>query len=397
MIKHRKITIDNQKKIMLVLIFMSFAIGLWSNFRQLWLQDSGLSVSNVSTLISMGMFGSCFLTIIVSLFSTKVRIKEVLVLSTAISIISMVGLLFTYKTNNIALMKTFVMLTIITEYLFWIGIYPLFTTVKKTEELYEKKTIIQNFCIDISILIGGLLIGKRVGNTILNNNFCLLMSIIFSLIGLFFLLSIRYKKDQYNKIKTKEFSEALKIIIKQKIIVIYLLYSFLVNMAWDIIVGLQLILFTNGFNLPESITSTIILVLGLIATLVATLFVKKLKFKSNFIAALIKYLPRIILYFLVFVTKNVVIAIIAFGITIITSRMCSNNTDGAYINILDNNLQFIFSSINMFMITLGETIGIFLAGFLFEYGIHIMFFASMVIYIIILIISYILSKLYKNY
>ena len=49
-----------EKKILLMLAFFSTSVGLWENFRQLWLQDNGYSASEISqitglsTLVSVG-------------------------------------------------------------------------------------------------------------------------------------------------------------------------------------------------------------------------------------------------------------------------------------------------------------------------------------------------------
>jgi hypothetical protein len=37
----KKIWNKNENKILIVLLFFSISIGLWNNFRQLWMQDNG--------------------------------------------------------------------------------------------------------------------------------------------------------------------------------------------------------------------------------------------------------------------------------------------------------------------------------------------------------------------
>lgn len=50
----KKVFNKNENKILLMLAFFSISIGLWNNFRQLWLQDNSFSVSNISSIISLG-------------------------------------------------------------------------------------------------------------------------------------------------------------------------------------------------------------------------------------------------------------------------------------------------------------------------------------------------------
>ena len=48
----KKIKSENQ--ILIMLAFFSISMGLWENFRQLWLQDNGFSATNISNIISIG-------------------------------------------------------------------------------------------------------------------------------------------------------------------------------------------------------------------------------------------------------------------------------------------------------------------------------------------------------
>ena len=48
----KKIKIENY--ILIMLAFFSVSMGLWENFRQLWLQDNNFTVTNISNIISIG-------------------------------------------------------------------------------------------------------------------------------------------------------------------------------------------------------------------------------------------------------------------------------------------------------------------------------------------------------
>ena len=46
--------IKSENQILIMLAFFSISMGLWENFRQLWLQDNSFSAINISNIISIG-------------------------------------------------------------------------------------------------------------------------------------------------------------------------------------------------------------------------------------------------------------------------------------------------------------------------------------------------------
>lgn len=46
--------LTNENKILIMLAFYSISIGLWGNFRQLWLESNSFSTSQISQILSMG-------------------------------------------------------------------------------------------------------------------------------------------------------------------------------------------------------------------------------------------------------------------------------------------------------------------------------------------------------
>ena len=70
------LSINNEDNLMIVLAFMSFSIGLWTNYRQLWLQGIGYGVGEISRILSVALICSAVISFIISIFSTKVNIKS---------------------------------------------------------------------------------------------------------------------------------------------------------------------------------------------------------------------------------------------------------------------------------------------------------------------------------
>ena len=48
--------IKEENKILIMLAFFSISVGLWGNFRQLWLQDNNFAVTDISNILSIGTF-----------------------------------------------------------------------------------------------------------------------------------------------------------------------------------------------------------------------------------------------------------------------------------------------------------------------------------------------------
>ena len=44
--------LTNENKILIMLAFYSISIGLWGNFRQLWLESNSFSTSQISQILS---------------------------------------------------------------------------------------------------------------------------------------------------------------------------------------------------------------------------------------------------------------------------------------------------------------------------------------------------------
>ena len=69
--------INDENVLMIVLAFISFSIGIWSNYRQLWLKSIGFDVVSISRILSVALICSAMISFVISIFSTKVKIKSV--------------------------------------------------------------------------------------------------------------------------------------------------------------------------------------------------------------------------------------------------------------------------------------------------------------------------------
>ena len=181
----KKIKKENQ--ILIMLAFFSISVGLWGNFRQLWLQDNKFSVTNISNILSIGTLIS---VIIIGLIG-KDKIKNMLVIVLLVKVINVFLLYFLNMTGYTELIKLSIIIDIVTEYIVITSIYPLITTIIKTGTIYSKRRLTEYLFRDVGILFGGMLIGKNIAKIFINYNSCLFISNIFLIFSLFMLLMIK--------------------------------------------------------------------------------------------------------------------------------------------------------------------------------------------------------------
>ena len=63
-----------ENKILIILLLFSISIGLWNNFRQLWMQDNGINATEISQIIS---FGTLFCVVGILIFSRYIKLNRI--------------------------------------------------------------------------------------------------------------------------------------------------------------------------------------------------------------------------------------------------------------------------------------------------------------------------------
>lgn len=158
--------IKDENKILIILAFFSISIGLWGNFRQLWLQDNNFSATQISNIISIGTFISVIGIALIGKYVTLNKLKKTLTSILIIKFINMLALYFLNGTNKTEQIKLAIMIDIVMEYIIITSIYPLITTIVKSDTIYSKRKLTEYLFRDIGILFGGIFIGKSVAGII---------------------------------------------------------------------------------------------------------------------------------------------------------------------------------------------------------------------------------------
>ena len=361
--------LKDENKILIMLAFFSIAKGLWENFRQLWLQDNNLNVTQISQVLSIASL-CCVLALII--FSKKLslnRIKSVLSFSILMKTICLIMLYIFNHRGYISIINLFVILDTIFEQIIIISVYPFIVTIKKDDKLYSKRKLVEYLFSDIGILIGGIFIGKTIGNILVNYNVCLLISIVFLILAFITIVNIKRRVIQRKDVELKK---AIKNIFKDKIIRIYVICLLVGNIAMQTGLGIKMLMLTNIFGFSDSNATNYLLAVGLVADVIGIIALKYLTGKNDYINISIKFGIRFLLYAIAFITNNMVTCFVAITWSILISTAYENITDAPYINRVRNAYQMIFNNIRYIVELIGKAIGLYFAGITYNMGIRYM-------------------------
>ncbi len=386
--------IKGENQILIMLAFFSISMGLWENFRGLWLQDNKFTITNISNIISIGTLISVLGIMFVGKNIKLEKLKGFVSISLIIKFLNLIMLLSLNNKGNTSLINFSIILDVVTGYLVTTSIYPLITTIIKNNTVYSKRRLTEYLFRDIGILVGGLLIGKNIIGVLINYNMCLLVSIIFLAISVIVMFNMSACKEV--KSEASEKVQILKYISQRKTQVIYALYNFIGSMAMMTALGLKMLTLTNYFEFTDNQATNYLLVIGLLADLVGILALKFLTPKNDYITVTIKFGIRFIAYTIAFLSNNIIITLIAITWSILISTAYENICDGYYINEVDNKYQLALTNFRYIVRYLGEAAGIFLCGMMYEIGLRYMFGLSAFFMIFQIGLAYYLIYLRKK-
>ena len=385
--------LKKENQILVMLAFFSISVGLWGNFRQLWLEANNFSATNISNIISIGTFISVLGIIFVGKYIKLDKLKYFITFTLLIKFFNMLLLLKLNNSLNSALINISIAIDVLTEYIIISSIYPLITTILKNNTIYSKRKLTEYLFRDVGVLIGGILIGKTVIGISVNYNVCLFLSIIF--LGIAIITNVNLRIEKSNEIKKDTKSSLIKYILKSKIQVLYAIYTFIGETACSTAVGLKMLTFTNYLGFSDSSATKYLLIIGLIADVVGILALKYFTPKNDYITITIKFGIRFIAYIIAFISNNIIITLIAITWSILISTAYENVCDGYYINGVKNEYQLRYTNFRYIIRFLGEAVGVFLCGLMYEIGLKYMFGLSSVFMLLQIGLAYYLIYLRK--
>ena len=382
--------LKKENQILVMLAFFSISVGLWGNFRQLWLQDNNFSVTQISNIISIGTFISVIAIALIGRYVTLHKLKSTLTFVLLIKFINMLVLYFLNKTNQIELIRLTIVIDIVMEYIIITSIYPLITMIIKDNTTYSKRKLTEYLFRDIGILFGGIFIGKNIVGILVNYNMCLIISNMFLLISLITIINIKINNIEEQQSKN---NSMIRYILKSKILMLYLLDAFVGTIAMSTALGLKMLTLTNYFSFSDSVATNYLLIIGLLADVIGIVALKYLTSKNDYLTITIKFGIRFIGYVIAFISNNLIITLIAITWSLLISTAYENICDGVYINRVEKDYQLSFANIRYIIRFLGEAIGVFCCGMMYDIGLKYMFGLSAIFMIFQIGLAYYLIYL----
>lgn len=377
-------------QIMTMLACFSISIGLWENFRQLWLQGNGSSATDVSNIVSFGLLLSVIGIIVVGKVVKMSQIKNFMLATLIVRSVNMILMCFLDGSGAMWLINISAALDVLTGTLIITSVYPLLTTVMKSNSAYSRRKLVEYLFRDIGVLIGGVLIGRAIFDFVVNYNACLFISGAFSVAASLVMWQIRPIVRDH--VAATKFS-VKKYILKNKIQRMYMIYAFLAGAAYMATIGLRMLVLTDYFGLSARMGTNYLLLVGLASDVLGILALKYFTPKNDYITLAIKFGTRLIIFAGAFFTDSLFLCFVALTWTLLSSTAYENITDGYYINAIDNRHQLKYNTIKYVATTTGEAAGTFLCGQMFELGPKYIFGASGVLIVFQLGVAFYLINL----
>jgi len=127
-----------------MLAFFSISMGLWENFRGLWLQDNNFTVTGISNIISVGTLISVIGIALVGKYIKLHKLKRFLIYTLIVKFINILILLYLNNTRNYILINISIIIDVLAGYLITTSIYPLITMIIKNNTIYSILYVIHN-------------------------------------------------------------------------------------------------------------------------------------------------------------------------------------------------------------------------------------------------------------
>lgn len=384
-------------KCFLILVFLGlfgFSIGLFNNYRDLWMSTNGLSTLTISHINSI----SYFVTVLVFLFFTiRVSYKKLqmgTLIALLLKMMSGTVLICLNGTGQTVLIKFLMFFDIAFTELILSCIYPLLMNISKDDVLYTKKGFVESFSNKLGFLVVSILVGRTILGREIDYNICLLLSLIFTFLAFLILNFLHIESNKENK--TINIKNAVNYFNTNKVFYLFFIVSLIGSLVWSSVLGMPMLTLTKKLNIEHEIASFMILGIGIISNILSMIVVKKLNFKNDQINIFIKYGLRVVLFVLTLITNSPILLILTISYLLLTDCIYNFVLGAYFTNVIDENYSLLFTTLKYSTSLIGNSIGTLICGMTFDLPIRYMILPTVFIGLIHYILCMILVEKKKN-
>lgn len=386
----------NKSRLLLFFLFLfGLSIGVFDYYRDLWMSANGISTVTISHVKSISgvvtVLALFYFTLRVPVDKLKRGMNVVLVLK----MVFQTFMILLYGSNNYFLIKLLMFFDIAFSQLILSSTYPLMMNFARDDVIYTKKGFAEAMSDKLGFLLVSLLVGRSIAGYEIDFNTCLMLALAFSFLSFIVLVSIDVNSNKENS--AVDIKEAFSYFKEKRTLIFYLIVNAIGSIVWAIIVGMPMLTLTEKLNFESQTASFIILGLGIISSVLSIVVLKFLRFKNDHINLFFKFGGRVILYILAFMTGNEMFLLAAIVYLLITNSTHNFIFSSFFVNNIDEKYSLIMTTFKYCSSLLGDAIGVFICGAVFDLSISMMVAPAVVIEIVHYILASVLVVKKKTF
>lgn len=361
------------------LALFGFSIGLFDNYRELWMSANGFSTTTISHVISISYIVTVFVLFYFTIRVSVSKLKWGICISLVLNMITGAFLICLNNTGNLFLIKFLMFFNIAFSQLILASVYPLMMNISKDDVLYTKKSFIESLFSKLGFLLVAILLGKTIFHIFVDYNICLLLSVVFNFLAFFVLMAVQIENNNASKF---DIQKTMKYFNNNKVLYLFLFVNFLGDMIWGAILGMPMLLLTENLSFSSNFASYFILGLGIASNILSMLVVKYLRFQNDHHNLLMKYGIRVLLYLLIFITNNKLVLLLTLIYLFLSDCPYSFIFGSYFINNIDEKYSLFLTTLKYCSSLLGKAIGTFFCGIVFHYNLRLFILPTIIISIV---------------
>jgi len=387
------------KRIFIVLFFYALSGGVFYNFQELWMAENNLSTQTIGIVFSLCALLTVSTIFLCSNLIDRKKLKGFSCFLLLLKTLIIFALFLLHNSGLNVIIKFLIMADYVIDTEIYACIYPMVAYITKSDKIYAMRGIIYSYAYYGGTLLTSLLLGKTISALNINfNTYCLIGSILM-LVSYIILKNTdleKYYKKQKKDNSNEVFYQVLGKVKEDKITQNYLGFVLFGNASYNSINGLLILLLTSSLGFSASGASNFKLILGIIAVFLATLILEKLTFKNNYINISIKFVGRLILYLLAFLSNNKIFFLMAIIFVRLLSESYSHVTDAPYVNRFTADEQLAFCNLKEMVNYLSKAIGNLMCGIALAMGTRYNFLFALIFIVFQTFFAFKALKLYNK-